>query len=210
MGPCSGAEGVQKFVHNTLHTADSPRGWDNQLAQQWLGNVNYEYRHKLFQDYPEDYGSGRFVHDMSLGSQIGLGNLARFIWGQVEYRFGWGMPQGFTKTAEPAGFGMMLDPVYFDPAGPPPELYRWRNYVTLVGRVAYINHLAPAEGGPTVNGGEHPGLDSEPGKVQMLVGYHFGRVPYSWHVTYYRYFREERIGIRATSDWINVSFEYRF
>src|SRR6185436_751018 len=128
MGPCSGAESVQKFIHEDLGLGQTPEGWDNQLSTQVLANVNYEYRYKVFADEPGEYAPGRFAQDFSVGSQVGLGNLATFIWGQFEYRFGWGVPMGFTKAPDPLGVGIMLDPVYFDPTVPLPDLKPWRFY----------------------------------------------------------------------------------
>ena len=40
---------------------------------------------------------------------------------EVEYRFGWGLPMGFTKVPDPAGWGMAIDPVYVNPVGPLPS-----------------------------------------------------------------------------------------
>ncbi|HKQ98163.1 MAG TPA: lipid A-modifier LpxR family protein [Candidatus Polarisedimenticolia bacterium] len=210
MGPCSGGASVQKFIHNNLGIGYPANGWENQLVDQWLGNVNYEYRHKVMTDEPDRYVPGRFGQDLSLGTQAGLGNFARFVWGQVEYRFGWGLPMGFTGAPDPAGLGIMLDPIYVDPAGPRPARNRWRSYFTLVGRAVYLEHFAPADGGETVNGGTHPGLDTEPGQFQALLGYHLGGVPFSFHLTGYHYFAQAESGINGSSDWVNLSFEYRF
>lgn len=178
---------------------------------QALANVNYEYRYKLVADEPDQYlVPGRFAADFSVGSQVGLGNLATFLSGQFEYRFGWGLPMCFTKAPDPLGIGIMLDPIYIEPAPRFPEVRAWRTYFTLVGRIAYISRLAPAEGGETINGGEHPKLDSYPGKYQALLGYHLARIPFAIHLTYYRYFAQDELGIEASGDWINFSFEYRF
>jgi outer membrane protein LpxR len=210
MGPCSGAESVQKFIHNDLGFGEPPEGWDNQLVNQALANVNYEYRYKVVADDPDDYMPGRFANDFSVAGQVGLGNLATFMWAQAEYRFGWGVPMGFTKAPDVPGLGIMLDPVYFDPVGPRPVVSPWRSYFTLVGRATYYNYLAPAEGGETVNGGEHPGFDTKPGRLQALVGYHLARVPFAFHLTYFRYFNQADTGVDSAIDWINLSFEYRF
>jgi hypothetical protein len=103
----------------------------------------------------------------------------------------------------------MLDPVYVDPSGAGPAAGPWRSYFTLVGRAAYIDRLAPAEGGETVTGGEHPGLDRSPWGMQALLGYHLEKVPFAFHMTYYHYVARET-GIKGSSDWMNLSFEYRF
>ena len=212
MGPCSAAEPVQKFVHGDLGLGPVPKGWDNQLVNRALFNVNYEYRYKLFVDRPARYFTpGRFAHDLSVGSHVGLGNVETLIWGQVEYRFGWGLPLGFTKAPDPPGWGIMLDPVYVDPTTPPPSrTRRLRAYFSLMGRVAHVTHMALAEGGKTVNGGEQPKLRPYPGRYVTLAGLHVARLPFAVHVTEYRYYRQGRSGIAGSSDWINLSFEYRF
>ena len=212
MGPCSAAEPVQKFVHGDLGLGPVPKGWDNQLVTRALFNVNYEYRYKLFVDRPARYFTpGRFAHDLSVGSHVGLGNVETLIWGQVEYRFGWGLPLGFTKAPDPPGWGIMLDPVYVDPTTPPPSrTRRLRAYFSLMGRVAHVTHMALAEGGKRVNGGEQPKLRPYPGRYVTLAGLHVARLPFTVHVTYYRYYRQGRSGIAGSSDWINLSFEYRF
>jgi lipid A 3-O-deacylase len=212
MGPCSGAEAVQKFVHEDLGFGETPAGWDNQLATKALFNANYEYRHKLFIEHTAHYFTpGHFAHDLSAGGQTGLGNLATYLSAQLEYRFGWGLPMGFTKTSDPAGIGIMYDPVYADPQlAPPAQVSAWRAYFTLMGRYAYITYLAPAEGGETENGGNHPALDNYPGQRQLLVGFHLARVPFAFHMTYYRYFAQDRVGTDGSTDWVNLSFEYRF
>ena len=37
-----------------------------------------------------------------------------------------------------------------------------------------------------------------------------GRLPFTVHVTHDRYYRQGRSGIAGSSNWINLSFEYRF
>ncbi|HYV19823.1 MAG TPA: lipid A deacylase LpxR family protein [Verrucomicrobiae bacterium] len=211
MGPCSGAESVQKFVHEDLGFGQTPEGWDNQLVNQVLGNLNYEYRYKVVADHTDQYfNPGHFGHDLSVGGQAAVGNFATYVWGEFEYRLGWGLPMGFTKTPDPPGFGMMLDPVYVPAVGPLPGIpAAWRNYFTLMGRVAYFTYLAPAEGGETVAGDIHPKLRPYPGRYQALIGYHLARIPFAFHLTYYRYFNQDSDGA-SSSDWVNLSFEYRF
>jgi hypothetical protein len=44
----------------------------------------------------------------------------------------------------------------------------------------------------------------------VIAGFHLARVPFAVHVTYYRYLRQDGVGIEGSSDWVNLSFEYRF
>ena len=53
-----------------------------------------------------------------MGAQVGIGSFATYAQAWIEYRFGWDIPQGFTKFADPPAFGIALDPVYIDPSGP--------------------------------------------------------------------------------------------
>jgi hypothetical protein len=211
MGPCSGAEQVQKFVHEDLGFGEPPKGWDNQLVNQALFNVNYEYRYKVYAPKADRYFTpGRFGHDFSLGGLGAAGNLVTSIGGELEYRFGWGLPMGFTKTPDPLPLGIMVDPVYVIATGElPSEPNWWRAYFTVMGRFLYIAHFAPAEGGETENGGFHPKLRPYPGRYQALVGLHIARVPFAFHITYYHYFAQLS-SEASSSDWINLSFEYRF
>ena len=208
MGSCSQAENVQNFVHEDLGFGKAPQGWGNQLSNKPLANLGYEYRHKLYVDDEAAYLPGRFATDLALGGGAAVGNLTTRLNGEVEFRFGWGLPMGFTKNPDPAGIGMVLDPVYFDPQKPLIDLKRWRFYFNLTARYAWITYLGPAEGGPTESGYNHPRVD--PAAEQVLFGFHVTRVPYSVHLTYYRYFDELPEGFNATLDWINFSFEYRF
>jgi lipid A 3-O-deacylase len=213
LGPCSGAEKVQTFVHQDLGWGEPPKGWKNQLVNRPLGNVNYEYRYKVFADSPDQYFvPSHFAKDLSIGGQAGVGNLETFIMGEFEYRFGWGLPMGFTKTPDPIGWGIMLDPIYVDPKAPlPSEQKLWRTYFTVMGRAAAVSYMAVAEGGPTVNGGDHPALRPYPGRYQTLVGFHIARVPFALHLTYYKYYEQSNNGgIQGSSDWINLSVEWRF
>ena len=212
MGPCSGAESMQKFVHEDLGFGATPEGWDNQLVTQPLGNLNYEYRYKLFADAADRYFTpGHFAHDLSVGGQVGLGNLETFVRAQIEYRFGWGLPMGFAKTPDPPGFGIMVDPIYVDPVAPlPAEARAWRTYFTLMGRFTYVTYMALAEGGETVNGGDQPDIRPYPDRNHMLVGVHLSRMPCAFHLTYSRYFHNDPVDIESSSDWVNLSFEYRF
>jgi hypothetical protein len=70
MGPCSGAESVQKFIHEDLGFGEPPQGWDNQLVNQPLGNVNYEYRYKVYAPAGARYFTPRrFAQGLSVGAR---------------------------------------------------------------------------------------------------------------------------------------------
>lgn len=208
MGPCSGGEQVQKFIHEDLGFGEPPKGWDNQLVNQWLANLNYEYRYKLAASDEARYVPGRFAADFAAGGMAGVGNAATLVRGDLEFRFGWGLPMGFTKIPDFAPLGLVLDPVYFDPGRPLTDLKRWRGYFNLVARLTWFDRVAPFEGGETVNGGFHPEISPIPGRRQALFGVHVVRVPIGFHVTYYRYLDPQEFS--SGRDWVNFTIEYRF
>jgi len=211
MGPCSQAEDVQRFVHEDLHRGESPAGWSNQLDTQILGNLNLSWSRKLLVPDDSAYAHGRWARDVAIGGQVGVGNLATYARAQIEYRFGLSVPMGFTHVPDPPGIGIALDPVYALPDASPGESCGWRSYASVVVRTTYFEHLAPAEGGRTENGGFHPGVDANQGQPEVLIGLHVGRAPAALHLTYYRYlFGRQEIGTASSLDWMNLSLEMRF
>lgn len=207
MGPCSQAEPVQKFVHEDMGRGTPPKGWDNQLDQEWLANVNYAWRYKLIAAPKERYWSRRWAGDVSAGGQVAAGNAFRLVEGQIEVRAGWSLPGGFTHIPDPAPRGVIVDPVYVaDGASPRASL--WHAYASMVVRAAAIDKNRVAEGGRTANGGHHPGIDgNEP--PEIVAGLHVGRGLWAAHLNYYRLLGDSN-DYGGRMDWMNVSVERRF
>jgi hypothetical protein len=211
IGPCSHAQEAQSFVHDHLHLGDHPNGWGNQLDNRALFNVNYEYRHKLWSGAAH-YNARRIGNDLSVGTQVGVGNLATYAEAWLEYRFGWDIPQGFAKLADPPALGVALDPVYLDPNGPPSSSRTWLPYFNLVARHRAFHSFAAIESGDTVDGGHYQQVASTPGDNQLVFGVHLAKLPMAFHITYYRYFDDSSVTgvIHSSLDWVNISFERRF
>ena len=208
MGPCSGGEQVQKFVHEDLGLGTPPEGWDNQLAQRWLWNLNYEYRYKFVASEVAKYLPRRFASDLAIGGMAGVGSAATLARADIEFRFGWGLPMGFTKIPDFAPLGVVTDPVYFDPLQPLQDLNGWRTYFNLVARFTWFDHLAPLDENETVNGDIHPEISPIPGRRQALFGIHLVRVPIGFNLTYYHYL--DPGAFSSGRDWVNFTLEYRF
>jgi hypothetical protein len=210
IGPCSQAEDVQTFVHNNLGFGERPEGWANQLDDNVLVNLNYEYRHKLWARFAR-YETSGWGRDLSVGAQVGVGSFATYAHAWIEYRFGWDIPRGFTKFADPPALGIALDPVYLDPQGPRTVQRSWRPYFNVVARVRSVDEFAPTEGGKTQNGGFYEPIISTPGDEQLILGVHVAKIPLAFHLTYYRYFDDDVSGVIPSElDWVNLSFERRF
>jgi len=211
IGPCAYGEQAQEFVHDDLHLGDHPQGWSNQLDNAALVNLNYEYRRKLWSS-PGSNGASRFGNDLSVGAQAGLGTFADYAEAWLEYRFGWNVPQGFTKLADPPALGVAVDPVFVAADGPPLIQRAWWPYFSVVARRRSLREFAMTEGGRTVGGGYHQRLASTPGSNQLIVGAHVSNLRLAVHVTYYRYVDDTDVtsSIRSTLNWVNVSFDHRF
>ena len=210
VGPCSHAEQAQTFVHEDLHFGETPEGWANQLANKTLVNLNYEYRHKIWTG-AERYQTRGFGSDASVGAQAGYGSYATYAEAWLEYRFGWDLAPGFTKFADPPALGVALDPVYLAPSRPAVVQRTWRPYFNLVARLRSVSSFVATDGGATANGGYYTPVGSTPGEKQLIAGMHFAKLPFAFHLTYYRYFSDE-VSKRVPDkfDWVNFSFEWRF
>jgi hypothetical protein len=209
MGPCSGAEHVQKFVHNDLGLGEDPQGWDNQLDTEWLGNVNFAWKWKVFAPAEDRYQPGRWANDFAVGGQLGAGNAATYADAQLEYRLGLGLPMGFTHIPDQAPRGVILDPLYVPASERAQPKRAWRGYLSAVLRGIAMDEVIVIDGGRTTNGLHHPGAEDNDTISEALVGLHVGRLGYTFHFTYSRVLTGEE-GIHSDSAWLNFSFERRF
>ena len=210
MGPCAQMGEVQEFVHDDLGFSDEiPQGWDNQLENEAIGNINYAFRRKLAAPSEDRYAPGRGAADLSFGGQAGVGNFFTFVEAQLEFRFGNGLPMGFTHIPDVAGRGIIMDPAYV-PAGETVIVDKTRYYFSLVPRFTYFEEIATLEGGDTDNGGFHPGVEYDDSVTQVLFGFHIGRPKFSFHLTYY-FFPDDIAELAGDTsyDWVNLSFEWR-
>ena len=210
VGPCSHAEPTQKFVHDDLGFGEMPEGWPNQLENDVLVNLNYEYRHKVWTG-GANYETTGWGHDLAVGSQVGVGSFATYAGAWIEYRFGWDIPQGFSELADPPALGVSLDPVYSDPSRTSLVRRSWKPYFTLVARRREVEKFVATEGGMTENGEFYQPVVSTPGDQQLIFGVHVAKIPLALHLTYYRYLDDGAIAaVPSELDWVNFSFERRF
>jgi hypothetical protein len=211
MGPYSGAEQTQKFVHNTLNLGVDPRGWDNQLETEWLANVSLAWKRKLLAPAEDRYRPGCWATDLAVGGQLGAGNAARYADAQIDWRLGCGLPMGFTHIPDPVPRGVALDPVYHSIGAPVAHRSGWRGYLSVVLRGVVMGDVAVLEGGRTENGLHHPGAAGDNGDdliSEALVGLHVGRSDYAIHITYVGLVSGEE-ATHSDSDWLSFSVERR-
>lgn len=108
VGPAAQGEAVQKFIHDDLGWGPSPMGWDNQLSNEPLLNVNYEASEKIASWGTQQ--SGKFSSDLSGGLGVGLGNYFTGAYTQIDWRFGWGLPKDSLHWLEEQGARLVRFP----------------------------------------------------------------------------------------------------
>ena len=90
VGPHSYAEEVQSSVHSLLNT-NEPEGWDNQLEDEPVLCLVYDYKTKLV---ATGVNSG-FGGDLIFNTGGSLGNAATFYKAGLLTRYGWNVPDDF-------------------------------------------------------------------------------------------------------------------
>jgi hypothetical protein len=200
LGPYSFAEEFQIQIHDWIN-ADEPRGWDNQLETEPLLNLNYVYKRKVFV-YGE-YKTG-FASDVAIGGEGGLGNFMTFARASLEWRFGWGMPRGFIQTADPAGYGIILNPIHGVPD-------RFCIYFSIVARISALAYTVFWDGN-TFGDSPHPGIPYDTVNRGAVFGFHIASQRFSMHFNFYSFNELPFESVNPVTDlaWGNITFEYRF
>ena len=200
LGPYSFAEQFQTRVHDWIN-ADEPLGWDNQLTTEPLLNLNYAYKRKLL-----NYGTYKrgFASDLAAGGEAGLGNFWTSARVSLEWRFGWGLPEGFTHTADPPGYGIMLNP---NPGAPG----SFCMYFSIVARVSATAYSVFWDGN-TFGDSPHPGLEYDTMARGAVFGLHVASRRFSAHFNFYSYesLPFESVNPLTDLNWGNITLEYRF
>lgn len=132
-GPVTGAEHVQKFIHEIL-SAPTPMGWDTQLGNELLLNAGYAYDHRLMRR--GDAGGTGF--DLSAGAVGALGNYLTSARGSATLRFGHDLPDTYGELDLRFGASGGLA------QAPPPS--GWRFYGTLGASVEAVARFLPSDG----------------------------------------------------------------
>jgi len=90
VGPHAFANEIQKFFHG-ITGADLPNGWGNQLKDEIVLGVNYDYKRKLLKPrIKHSFGFDLISH---IGG--GLGNVYTGISTGAQVRLGWNLPDDF-------------------------------------------------------------------------------------------------------------------
>ena len=102
VGPSSGADKLQKSIHEWLDTV-VPRGWEHQIEDQLTVQFTYRRKWKLWRD---DVGVlGRRVEwELIPAAEVSLGSVYRHVEGGAVFRVGGNLPGDFGpgRIADPA------------------------------------------------------------------------------------------------------------
>ena len=91
VGPSSGAEATQKFVHHNKPGSAQPKGWDNQLKDEPGVELSYERKwREILESHPFGWGFDFMPH---IGANLGNVNTSAAV--GATFRFGYDLPSDY-------------------------------------------------------------------------------------------------------------------
>ena len=198
LGPASLAEEAQKFVHNDLGMGDDPMGWDHQLSNEPILNLNMSTAYKLWRSgEPEGMSM-----DLSGGGGFGLGNLFTQAQLGLQTRFGWNVPRGFAHIPDMAGRGVIVNPVMNSA-----ETGVTRLFGTIAARAAAVGYTVLLDGNTFE---DSHSVDYDPYLAQVITGVHWLQGAMGLHFNLYLSTNPADDFAASELSWGNVSFSYQF
>lgn len=155
VGPSTGAEEAQKFVHRIIDTTD-PEGWDQQIGNELLVNLGYEHRWRALEigDIYQHFGT-----DVIVGGGAMLGNLRTSAHVDLQWRIGYRVHSGFGNTSlNPISSGRLTPGLNGEP---------WGCYLGLGMSGETVAHDITLDG--RVFADDEVTVDSEPAVAQAFV-----------------------------------------
>lgn len=90
VGPASGAEYIQRYIHDVIGTVD-PSGWHHQLGNEMVVRAGYE---QLWRVHQSSFTNG-IEYDVLSAADIRAGNLSSDVGGGFSVRIGHGLASSF-------------------------------------------------------------------------------------------------------------------
>jgi hypothetical protein len=199
LGPVSMAEEVQTFLHTDLGLGTDPMGWDNQLGNELVVNLNYMLSRKIGR--VGSYQSG-FGADLAYTGDVGLGNLFTQAQVGLQARLGWRLSEGFAQNPDIAGRGVFVDPVL---SAPPSGKTRF--YFSAGVRGALLAYTVLLDGNTFQ---DSHSVDYDHYFAQILLGAHCERGALGIHFTLYFSSNPVQDLMASEPSWGNLSVGYRF
>jgi hypothetical protein len=199
IGPASGAEPMQKWIHDLIG-ADRPMGWDNQLPNEPAINFNGMHRRK-FARVTSD--TGRWSADAAWGAHFGLGTALTFAEASLGFRAGFNVPTGFAFLPDPVGRGVAYDATI--KRLPDSEV---SVYLSLVHRRTYMQHFIFVDGSLFQ---DTPSIAADRWQYQTIVGLHLVRNRWGIHFSIWDGSANlDRVPGDEGNDFGTIAFEWRF
>lgn len=165
VGPLSLAGQAQEAAHKLLKCA-IPQGWDNQLPDEPLFNLSFQYKRKIW-DNP--------VSDAAVAWNVALGNYFTQAGAAMEIRLGTNLPGGFLYVPDPVCYNM-----HYQATLPPPRPDRCSLYASLAFRGTILGHNLFLDG--TLLRKSHR-VDRKTLQGQLVAGLHLSY--HSWGIHLY-------------------------
>jgi hypothetical protein len=198
VGRPSLAEQSQNFVHTVIgnEVAD---GWDNQLEDEPVININYMRKKKFYKAE---------TVDVSVSGLAAVGTMFTLADIRLETRYGKNKPGGFAYTPDPIGRAITYDAT-LSPPNPKEASY----YATLILGAAAIGHNILLDGNVFRDGPDND-IEKESATGFVILGFNYARndwgIHFSWAVTTDA-IKDESIakGAEAQNDFGTIMFEWR-
>ncbi len=176
VGPSAGGESVQREVHETL-SADMPSGWDFQLPDEPLLNLDYGVSHELF----AGGGESEFSWSVAPAGGLGLGTYFTGASASLRGECGWNLPALAAVPDLRHGVGALS---HFEPRADSSGAGRWSVGLSATVGGMLVAHYLPLDG--TVFESS-PSIDSEPvvGFVSAGVSLRKRRFALAYRMTFF-------------------------
>jgi hypothetical protein len=153
VGPHSGADTLQKYVHKHMSGADEPRGWHTQLQNEVVFRLS---RNRVWRQWAAQDGATDFL----LTTGINIGTLESSLGGYALIRYGTNLEQSYA-TAVYHG-SRAINPAALNGG--------WHLYAGLGAR--YVGNLIFTDGNTFR---DSRSVETDPAKIGFMTG-----VSYSW------------------------------
>jgi hypothetical protein len=173
VGPNALGEPLQKFFHDLDGSAEA-KGWDNQLANEFVVNFNGMYKRKLGRfGKPEAWSA-----DIAVDGDFGVGTALVFAEAALEFRAGFNVPRGFAFAPDPIGRTLAYDAALWGPATQGVSVY-----LSAVARVVSMPYFVFLDGSLFRDGHS---IDKEDALSQVIAGLHVGWRRWTVHFASWR------------------------
>jgi lipid A 3-O-deacylase len=153
VGPNSGADSVQKYVHKQVSGSDEPMGWHHQLDDEVVFRFT---RNRVWRQWRADSGNFDFLS----AAGISAGTMESSVGGYAMIRYGTNLGQSYATAAFHGN--RAVNPVALNGG--------WHVFYGLGAR--YVSNLIFTDGNTFK---DSPSVEVDPAKIGMTTGF-----SYSW------------------------------